>query len=134
MLEKSVPPVARPTTGITMSFTRESTMRWNAAPMMTPTARSMTLPLAMNSLNSFSMAPPPSILPPRYNWPVPISLTTRERARLKARAHALAPNVSVGNAGATTAVIAEVDRALAKHELIKVKIQGDDREVRKQIG
>jgi RNA-binding protein len=65
---------------------------------------------------------------------VPISLTARERARLKARAHALEPNVSVGNAGATKAVVAEVDRALAKHELIKVKILGDDRELRKQIG
>ena len=42
--------------------------------------------------------------------------------------------MSVGNAGATKAVVAEVDRALAKHELIKVKIQGDDRERRKQIG
>lgn len=42
--------------------------------------------------------------------------------------------MSVGNAGATKAVVAEVDRALAKHELIKVKIQGDDRELRKQIG
>ena len=65
---------------------------------------------------------------------MPISLTPRERARLKARAHALEPHVSVGNAGATKAVIAEVDRALAKHELIKVKIQGDDRQLRKQIG
>jgi putative YhbY family RNA-binding protein len=65
---------------------------------------------------------------------VPVSLTPRERARLKARAHALEPRVSVGHAGATTAVIAEVDRALATHELVKVKIQGDDRELRKQIG
>ena len=43
-------------------------------------------------------------------------------------------SVSVGNAGPTKAVIAEVDRALAKHELIKVKIQADDRELRKEIG
>jgi RNA-binding protein len=61
-------------------------------------------------------------------------LTAKERARLKARAHALEPNVSVGNAGATAAVIAEVERALAKHELIKVKIQIDDREHRRQLG
>ena len=65
---------------------------------------------------------------------MPVELTAKDRARLKARAHALEPNVSVGNAGATTAVIAEVERALAKHELIKVKIQGDDRELRKQLG
>ena len=65
---------------------------------------------------------------------MPVELTARDRARLKARAHALEPSVSVGNAGATRAVIAEVERALAKHELIKVKIQGDDRELRKQLG
>ena len=65
---------------------------------------------------------------------MPVELTARDRARLKARAHALEPNVTVGNAGATRAVIAEVERALAKHELIKVKIQGDDRDLRKQLG
>jgi RNA-binding protein len=65
---------------------------------------------------------------------MPVSLTPRERATLKARAHALEPNVSVGNAGLTKAVIAEVERALAKHELIKVKVQVDDRDLRKQIG
>ncbi len=65
---------------------------------------------------------------------MPIQLTAKERSRLKARAHALEPNVSVGQAGATTAVIAEVDRALKKHELIKVKVQLDDRDERKQAG
>ena len=42
--------------------------------------------------------------------------------------------MSIGNAGATSAVMAEVERALAKRELIKVKIQGDDRDLRKQLG
>ncbi len=65
---------------------------------------------------------------------MPVELTAKDRARLKARAHPLEPNVSVGNAGPTKAVIAEVERALAKHELIKVRIQSDDRDVRKQIG
>jgi RNA-binding protein len=65
---------------------------------------------------------------------MPIALTAKDRARLKARAHALEPNVSVGNAGLTKAVIAEVERAIAKHELIKVKVQTDDRELRTDIG
>jgi len=65
---------------------------------------------------------------------MPVELTARDRARLKARAHALEPNVSVGNAGLTKAVIAEIERAIAKRELVKVKIQVDDRELRKQIG
>lgn len=53
---------------------------------------------------------------------MPIPLTTRERAHLKARAHALEPRVQIGHAGLTDAVVAEIDRALKAHELIKVKI------------
>jgi len=41
--------------GITMSFTKESTIFPNAPPIMTPTARSMTLPLTAKALNSFMM-------------------------------------------------------------------------------
>ena len=62
-----------------------------------------------------------------------VSLTPRERAHLKARAHALEPRVQVGHAGLTTALAAEVDRALAAHELIKVKILDADRHVRAGI-
>lgn len=53
------------------------------------------------------------------------SLTARERAHLKARAHALEPVVQLGSAGVTDAVVTEVDRALSAHELIKVKIAGE---------
>ena len=49
-------------------------------------------------------------------------LTNKERAHLKARAHALEPVVQTGNAGITDAVVAEVDRALTAHELLKVRI------------
>ena len=45
---------------------------------------------------------------------MPVSLTPRERAHLKARAHALEPKVMVGHGGVTPAVIAEVDRALPR--------------------
>ena len=62
-----------------------------------------------------------------------VPLTTRERAHLKARAHALEPRVQVGHSGMTDAVASEVDRALKAHELIKVKILDGDREVRKEI-
>lgn len=64
---------------------------------------------------------------------MPVSLTPRERAHLKARAHALEPRVQVGHAGVTAAVAGEVDRALAAHELIKVKILDADRDVRAEI-
>jgi RNA-binding protein len=62
------------------------------------------------------------------------SLTARERAHLKARAHALEPVVHIGGSGATETVVAEIDRALASHELIKVRIGSDDRDERVTIG
>lgn len=61
---------------------------------------------------------------------MPTAITSRERAHLKARAHALEPIVQVGQAGVTDALVAQVDRALAAHELIKVKLGGADRDVR----
>lgn len=61
-------------------------------------------------------------------------LTARERAHLKARAHALDPVVQAGAAGVTDRLVAEVDRALSAHELIKVKVGADDREARVAIG
>lgn len=61
-------------------------------------------------------------------------LTNRERAHLKARAHALEPKVHVGGAGVTDPVVAEADRALTAHELIKVKIGSDDRAGRVAMG
>ena len=65
---------------------------------------------------------------------MPDSLTPRERAGLKARAHALEPVVHVGQAGLTDAVLAEVDRALTAHELIKVRIAVTDRAGREALG
>jgi len=63
---------------------------------------------------------------------MPSPLTARERVHLKGRAHALEPRVTVGQAGLTDAVVAEVDRALTAHELIKVKILAD-RDAREEI-
>ena len=65
---------------------------------------------------------------------MPTALTNKERAHLKARAHALEPVVHVGNAGLTDTLMAEVDRALTAHELIKVKIGTDDRASRVALG
>jgi putative YhbY family RNA-binding protein len=59
-----------------------------------------------------------------------MSLTPRQRAALKARAHVLEPVVTVGQAGASAAVVAEVDRSLTAHGLIKVRLAGADRETR----
>lgn len=57
-------------------------------------------------------------------------LTTKQKQYLKGLAHPLKPVVMLGNNGLTEGVMAEIDLALGHHELIKVKIPGDDREVR----
>ena len=62
-----------------------------------------------------------------------VTLTARERAHLKARAHALEPVVHIGHGGVTDAVVAEVERSLAAHELIKVRAGGPDRDERRAI-
>jgi RNA-binding protein len=59
-----------------------------------------------------------------------IQLTPKERQELKARAHGLKPVVLLGNSGLSAPVMKEIDRALASHELIKVKVPGEDREER----
>ncbi|MEO8682558.1 MAG: ribosome assembly RNA-binding protein YhbY [Vicinamibacterales bacterium] len=64
---------------------------------------------------------------------MPVVLTPRERATLKARAHALEPFVRVGNAGLTDKVAAEIDKALKAHELLKVRVEGTDREAREAL-
>ncbi len=62
-----------------------------------------------------------------------LPLTKQERLTLKARAHHLNPVVMVGQKGLTQAVIDETHTALQAHELIKVRVLGDDREERLAI-
>jgi len=57
-------------------------------------------------------------------------LTSAARKALKARAHALDPILHLGEKGLTEPVIAEIGRALAAHELIKVRAGGMDRDER----
>jgi len=57
-------------------------------------------------------------------------LNTAFRKTLKAQAHHLKPVVLLGAKGLTEAVIAETDVALNAHELIKVKINGAEKEDR----
>ncbi len=49
------------------------------------------------------------------------------RAEFKARAHSLKPIVQLGNKGLTESVIKEIDQALINHELIKIKVSGQDK-------
>jgi RNA-binding protein len=54
-------------------------------------------------------------------------LTSKQRQYLRGLAHPLAPIVRVGKAGVTESVIAETKKSLHSHELIKVRIEADDR-------
>ena len=60
-------------------------------------------------------------------------LSERQRRHLRGLAHPLKPVVRLGNAGLTEAVVRETVRALADHELIKVKAPGGDRAARDEI-
>jgi RNA-binding protein len=62
------------------------------------------------------------------------TLSSHERARLKAFVHSLEPAVRIGHAGVTPELVAEVDRALTAHGLIKVSIAVDDRDDRRALG
>ena len=59
--------------------------------------------------------------------PAAVSLSPLERKALKARAHHLDPVVLIGDAGLSPAVLREIDGALRSHELIKVRMSGDER-------
>lgn len=62
-----------------------------------------------------------------------LTLTPAQRADLRSAAHALNPVVLIGADGLTPAVLKEIDGALKAHELIKVRVFGDERDTRVAI-
>lgn len=60
-----------------------------------------------------------------------MTLSENDSRALRAAAHKLKPIVLIGKAGITEAVLAELNIALDHHELIKIKIPGEDRETRR---
>jgi len=64
----------------------------------------------------------------KYNeW---VQITEKQRRHLRGLAHPLKPVVLIGNAGVSEGVVAETQRALHDHELIKVRLPGLPREER----
>jgi RNA-binding protein len=59
-----------------------------------------------------------------------MALSEKQRKYLRRLAHPLKPIVMLGNAGLTEAVVAELDRALNDHELVKVSARVGDRKTR----
>lgn len=60
-------------------------------------------------------------------------MTSKQISFLRGLAHKLNPVVIIGNNGLSETVINEIDISLNAHELIKIKVQGDDRAVRSQM-
>lgn len=60
-------------------------------------------------------------------------ITERQRRWLKAQAHHRKAVVSVGQAGVTEGLLAELEGALAHHELLKVRVAAGDRDLRGQL-
>lgn len=59
-----------------------------------------------------------------------MSLSPPQKSFLRSQAHHLRPVVMLGQRGLTDSVLAELGNAMDAHELIKVRIGGDDRESR----
>lgn len=59
-----------------------------------------------------------------------VQLTSAQNRFLRGQAHDLRALLQVGGKGVTDALVAEIDGALEHHELIKVKVSGEDRDAR----
>ena len=59
-----------------------------------------------------------------------LPLSPKKRSELRAEAHTLDPVVIIGDKGLTDEVVAEIDRSLRAHELIKVRAASGERESR----
>jgi RNA-binding protein len=61
-----------------------------------------------------------------------MSLDGKQRRKLRALGHHLAAMVQVGQEGVTGGVLAALEQALWDHELVKVKLASEDREIRRE--
>ena len=59
--------------------------------------------------------------------------TQTNEAILRGLAHSLSPVVMIGDKGLTENIFKEIEISLNSHELIKIKVAGDDRDARKAI-
>lgn len=57
-------------------------------------------------------------------------ISDKQRRWLKAQAHHKKPVVGVGHSGVSERLLAELEMALAHHELLKVKVAAGDRDLR----
>jgi RNA-binding protein len=62
-----------------------------------------------------------------------MALKAKQRKHLKALAHHRRPAVLVGNAGITAPVAREIEQALERHELLKIRLPGVERGKRAEM-
>ena len=62
-----------------------------------------------------------------------LELNSKQVRFLRSASHGLNPIVMIGNNGLSEAVLREIDLSLKSHELIKIKVQSDRRELRGQM-
>jgi RNA-binding protein len=62
-----------------------------------------------------------------------MKLNPKQISHLRGLAHSLNPVVMIGDKGLTENVFKEIETALNAHELIKIKVAGDDRDARKAM-
>jgi len=60
-------------------------------------------------------------------------LSKKQIKFLRAKCHELKPVIMMGQKGLTDEVLNELDIALTHHELVKIKLSVDDRELRKLV-
>jgi RNA-binding protein len=60
-------------------------------------------------------------------------LSNNQKKFLRAKGHILNPVVMLGQHGLSEAVLAELDASLQTHELLKIKIKGDNRDEKQRI-
>lgn len=60
-------------------------------------------------------------------------LTNKQTKYLRGLSHDIKPVVMIGNSGVTEGVLGELETCLARHELIKVRISGVEREDRQKM-
>jgi len=64
---------------------------------------------------------------------MPTSLNSKQVRYLRSLAHHRRAVVTLGSQGLTPPVLAEIEQALAHHELLKIRINSGDREARHSI-
>lgn len=74
-----------------------------------------------------------TIQPIHYSVRIFMALSSAQKKDLKRIAHHLKPVVLVSEQGANDGVVAELQRALNDHELIKIRINVNDREAKQAL-